>query len=84
MKVISIFDLHRKTQDVVARLRRGEPMTLTYRGQSLANLVPIASKEEIRSDDPFYRFHEHADSQLGPLTNEEIDRTIRLEWADNR
>ena len=68
------FRLH--ADRVIQRLRKGEPLTLTYRGHPLAQLLPIKENKKVREDDPFYRLYDHADPDLKPMTNEEIDATL--------
>ena len=68
------FRLH--SEDVVRQLRRGENLTLSYRGRPLARMVPIQQEKKIVGNDPFYVFYEHADPKLKPMSNEEMDRAI--------
>lgn len=76
MKTISMVDFRLHSEGVVRQLRRGENLTLSYRGRPLARLVPIRQKQIVAEDDPFYRFYERADPKLKPMTNEEMDRAI--------
>ena len=76
MKTISMVDFRLKTEEAIAELRRGESLLLTYRGQPLANIVPVETTRKVQFDDPFYRFFEHAAPELPSLSNEEIDRIV--------
>jgi antitoxin (DNA-binding transcriptional repressor) of toxin-antitoxin stability system len=59
---------------IAARLRRGERLVLTYRGQPVMRLEPL--DEEVSSDDPFYRLSQLADSSGETVSNEAIDEIV--------
>lgn len=40
MRTISAVDLRNNLEDIVKRLIKGEPMELTYRGETVARLLP--------------------------------------------
>jgi antitoxin (DNA-binding transcriptional repressor) of toxin-antitoxin stability system len=65
------FEFHR----VLSAVKAGRPLTLTYRNQPLARIVPIRTESEAPAGDPIFRLHELAEP-IGPLTNEQIDAAI--------
>jgi prevent-host-death family protein len=73
--VISTNDLRFDFGRVIKAVKLGKSLTLTYRNKPLARIVPLATQEELRDDDPLFRLHELAEP-LGPLTNREIDQAI--------
>ncbi len=72
---ISTNELRFNFKRVIESLNRGIEMTLTYRNQPLARIVPIEPPEEIPAQDPLYELHEKAEA-MGSLSNEEIDRIL--------
>ncbi len=76
VKTITMHQLRQNSGDVVNQLRKGVRLLLTYRGKPLARLEPVGKKPEIREDDPLYHLHLHADPNLKPLTNKEIDKIL--------
>lgn len=74
MKTISMLDLRRDTERVLARVRKGERLVLTHRGKPVARLEPIQS-ESIEPDDPFYSLCELAEP-AGSLSNSQIDEIL--------
>jgi antitoxin (DNA-binding transcriptional repressor) of toxin-antitoxin stability system len=80
MKTISMVELRKNSEAVIAQLKRGLPLTLSYRGKPIAKLIPISpDKDQIQPDDPLYRLAEHADAGAvdnHSLTNEQIDQTL--------
>lgn len=75
MKTVSMLEFRQDADRVLAQLRKGERMVLTYRGKPVARLEPIAA-ETTHADDPFYRLGELADDAGKSLSNREIDRAI--------
>jgi hypothetical protein len=57
-------------------LEKGASVSLTYRGQKLANIWPLKSKSGVRADDPLYRFHSLAAKSAKPLSDWEMDRLV--------
>lgn len=74
MKTISMLDLRRDTERVLARVRKGERLVLTHRGKPVARLEPIQS-ESIEPDDLFYSLCELAEP-AGSLSNSQIDEIL--------
>jgi len=61
---------------VLQAMKRGEPLTLTYRNRPLARIVPVGSAGlSGDEDDPLSRLPDHAEP-LGDLSNVEIDRAL--------
>jgi len=50
-------------------------LIMTYRGQPVMRLEPIAKRNPDK-DDPIYKLGELATSTARPLTNEKIDKTV--------
>jgi len=74
MKRVSMLDLRRDAEGIIARVQKGERLVLTRRGKPVARLEPIAG-ERPDGDDPFYALAELA----GPgesLTNAQIDQAV--------
>jgi prevent-host-death family protein len=80
MKVISMSELRQNSKTVVADLRHGKSLTLTYRGKPLARLLPVApADEEISADDSIYTLADHAAAGAGDnghMSNAQIDRIL--------
>ncbi len=86
MRTITMLELRQNADSVVKDLRRGLPLTLTYRGQPLARLEPLLpAAGVIPEDDSLYTLgiQEGFADGNGPwaeanahLTNAEIDRAI--------
>lgn len=76
MKTISTSELRSKTRSLVRALEKGKPVGLTYHGQKLAGIFPVRQTNGIKTDDPLYRFHDHADSKAKPLSDRSMDRMI--------
>ena len=80
MKTISMVELRKNSEAVIAQLKQGLSFTLSYRGKPIAKLVPVPpGKDQIRADDPLYTLAEYA--QAGAvdnrsLTNEQIDQLL--------
>ena len=73
-----MLELRRSTARVLAALKRGERLVLTYRGVPVARLEPVtAATAEVPKDDPLFRVDEYAvDGPGGPLSNDEANRLI--------
>ena len=80
MKTISMVELRKNSEAVIAQLKQGLSFTLSYRGKPIANLVPVLpGKHQIKADDPLYTLAEHADAgspDNRALTNEQIDQIL--------
>lgn len=75
MKTVSLLQFRRDAEGVLRKVQRGQRFVLTYRGKPVARLEPIPAAK-ISADDPFYTLCELADTNIEPLTNEEIDRIV--------
>lgn len=75
MKTISMLQFRHKAAQVIATVRKGQSVLLTYRGKPVARLEPVAAGA-VPADDPFYRLSQLADGGGRSLTNEEIDRLV--------
>ena len=72
MKTISTSQLRSQTRSLVRTLEDGKTVSLTYRGQKLAQIWPLKSKNGIGADDPLYRFHRLAEKHAKPLATNAI------------
>jgi prevent-host-death family protein len=72
---ISTHEMRFKFDRVLRAVKAGQSLTLTYRNQPLARIVPFQAEAEPAANDPIFRLHELAEP-IGPLTNAEIDATI--------
>jgi len=77
MRNITMLQFRKNSESVVRMLRRGQRLTLTYRGKALARLEPIRPRTRDPSGDPLFSVHERAKSSpLGPLDHRQIDRIV--------
>ena len=85
MRTVTMLELRLRAEAVVADLRRGVTLILTYRGRPLARLEPIRSApEDLGADDPLFTLAEQAAIAEDPtlaggnaaLSNADIDRTL--------
>jgi prevent-host-death family protein len=67
--------LRQHAREVVEQVQRGQILVLTYRGRSVARIVPIRS-ETADADDPFYGLADLADRRGASLTNRQIDDLV--------
>ena len=73
---ISTNELRFHFDKVLASVRAGRSLTLTYRNKPLARIEPILPLEvNIPDNDPLYHLDQFAED-LGSLTNEEIDQAL--------
>ncbi len=75
MSSITMVELRQDAEGVLRRLKKGENLILTYRGEPVARLSPY-EPETPSADDPFYRLIDCAIDEGESLTNEEIDRIV--------
>lgn len=68
-------EFRRDAEGVLRRLRRGERLILTYRGQPAARLDPVTPPAPT-ADDPVYRLFDLAVDSGSALTNDEIDAVV--------
>lgn len=80
MRTVTMLELRRDAEGVLRRVKRGEHLVLTRRGEPVARLEPLVLGADV-GDDPFYRLGELACD--GPsLDNSQIDEA--LYGADSR
>jgi antitoxin (DNA-binding transcriptional repressor) of toxin-antitoxin stability system len=70
-----MLQFRQNSEAILRRLRRGERMVLTYRGQPVARLEPVRDALP-DPEDPAYRLFEFADADGESLTNREIDDIV--------
>ena len=75
MKTVSMLDFRNRAERIIAQVRNGQEMVLTYRGKPVLRLQPLR-EDEIAEDDPFYALDQHADAKGQSLTNRQMDETI--------
>ena len=75
MQKISMLDFRRHSNTVIAKLKRGESLHLTYRGKNLAVITPAEKTIRVFEDDPIYSLYELAESGES-LSNKEIDHIV--------
>lgn len=74
METVSMVELRRDAEGILRRVRLGERLILTYRGQPAARLTPV-SEPPLTADDPMYRLGDLA-VDGSPLTNDAIDAIV--------
>ena len=75
VEMVSILEFRRHAEAIIAKVRQGKRLILTYRGKPVIRLEPII-ESQIGSDDPFYTLDSLAVPGGHSVTNEEIDQTI--------
>jgi len=75
MKSISMLDLRLHSEKIIAQVRQGQRMILTYRGKPVARLEPIVPTI-VDGDDPFYSLDALGESSGKSLSNAEIDEIV--------
>lgn len=73
-----MLEFRRDARRALEAVRRGERLLLTYRGEPVARLEPVApGPSEVSEDDPLLNVGEYAvDGPGGVLSNDEVDRII--------
>lgn len=74
MEKVSIVEFRRHAEAIIAKVRQGKRLILTYRGQSVMRLEPIIDNK-VDAEDPFYSIHTIASTGKA-ITNEEIDALV--------
>jgi prevent-host-death family protein len=74
-ETISTHEMRFRFSRVLRAVKAGRSLTLTYRNQPLARIVPLPKQPEISVDDAIFRLPELAEP-MGPLSNAEIDSAI--------
>ncbi len=75
MKTVSMLEFRNRAERIIAQVRNGQEMVLTYRGKPVLRLQPL-HEDEIAEDDPFYALDQQADAKGKSLTNRQMDKTI--------
>ncbi len=75
MKTVTMLELRRHAEKIIAQVQKGQPMILTRRGKPVARIEPILSAA-IDGEDPFYSLDELAEAGDSSLTNAEIDDIV--------
>ncbi len=75
MQTVSMLEFRQNAERILAQVRKGQRILLTYRGQAVARIEPIEDCS-VRVDDPFYGLDKLADRKGRSLTNDQIDRII--------
>jgi prevent-host-death family protein len=74
VNTISMLELRRDAERIIARVQKGERIVLTRRGKPVARLEPIRA-EPPNAEDPFYSLTELAETG-GSLNNARIDELL--------
>jgi prevent-host-death family protein len=75
MEKVSLLEFRRHALGVIRKVRQGQPLIMTYRGQPVMRLEPIRANTP-NADDPFYLIAQLATATGQTLTNEEIDQIV--------
>lgn len=75
MKTISAVDLRNDLEGIVKSLKKGEHMELTYRGETVAELVPARSAQNMTPLEALHRAQEIA--ALDPHYQEKAEIYLR-------
>ena len=75
MKAVTLVEFRKDAAKILRRIRQGESLVLTSRGQPVVRLEPVREKTA-RADDPLYHLFEIAVEGGEPLSNEEMDGLI--------
>ena len=75
MKTVSMLHFRHHAEEVLAQVRKGRAILLTYRGKPVARLEPVRPATA-DADDPFYRLRELSDAAGATLSNAQIDAIV--------
>jgi len=75
LEAVSLVEFRKNAARILHRIRQGQTLILTSRGQPVARLEPVREKKA-RADDPLYRLYEVAGEEGESLSNEEMDGII--------
>ena len=78
-EVVNMHDAKTRLSQLVARAERGERITIARDGKPVAQLGPAPKRKRpaLPADDPLLNLDTFAvDGPGGPLSNEDIDRTL--------
>ncbi len=74
MQAVSMLELRQHAAMVLDRVRAGQTLVLTYRGEQVARLEPIS--HEVAESDSFYSLAKKADENAPAMTNRQIDEVV--------
>jgi antitoxin (DNA-binding transcriptional repressor) of toxin-antitoxin stability system len=60
---------------VLRAVKAGRTLTVTYRRESLARIVPLKAEPDLTAADPIFRQDELAEP-IGPMINADIDAVV--------
>ncbi|MFN8657770.1 MAG: type II toxin-antitoxin system Phd/YefM family antitoxin [Candidatus Obscuribacterales bacterium] len=79
MEQVSILEFRKHAEAIIAKVRQGKHLVLTYRGKPVIRLEPITDAP-VDGDDPFYSLPLLATASTSQgkksITNEEIDEIV--------
>jgi prevent-host-death family protein len=75
MKSVSMLEFRLNAEKIIARVRQGQRLLLTYRGKPVATLEPLRN-QAITANDPFFKLAELADAKGESLSNDEINGVV--------
>jgi prevent-host-death family protein len=75
MKTVSMLEFRRQANRIIAQVRKGQRILLTYRGKPVARLEPIRN-DTVAADDPIYSLCDLAVAEGESLSNADIDRIV--------
>ena len=75
VELISTHEMRFQFSRILRAMKAGRSLTLTYRNEPLARIVPLPKETEISADDTIFHLHELAEP-IGPMSNAEIDAAI--------
>lgn len=75
MEAVTLVEFRKGAAKILRRIRQGQSLILTSRGQPVARLEPVR-EGKAGADDPFYHLLEISVEGGEPLSNEEMDGLI--------
>jgi len=75
MKTVTMLDFRRNAERIIAEVKMGQQIILTYRGEPVLRLEPLL-QNRVAEDDPFYSLDRLADEQGESLDNRDMDKLI--------
>ena len=75
MKTITMLDLRRDARRIVQRVKKGERLVLSYRGENSVLLEPYRDAQNITKEDMLFKLPDLAE-QGEPMSNSEMDKVL--------
>lgn len=75
LEAVTLVEFRKNAAQILRRIRRGQSLILTSRGQPVARLEPVRD-EKATADDPLYHLFEVTAEGGESLSNEEMDGLI--------